>query len=608
MRSSFAGLEMSKRTIQLSQKALDISTNNMANVETGGYARQRVDVSSMYLRSYKNWQTKMSRLSLAGQGAQGMGVAQIRNFYLDKRFREMNSYRSEFERKTTILEEIQTTIDNFENVGMEAMLARFKDALSKYGTNAPDNLEFASIVRNAAFDITKMLNSYARDYDRMLEDNVFELRATVDYVNTLIEKVTTLNKAIAKEYKATELGNIHMGRGVSPYGPLELMDERNLVLDEISTYVNIKIEENVDGSINLWMGDVLMVEGERYEQFVMYDYNDFSAAVIYASNGQSPNFRAGEIKAYMDLVNGNGPYANHFQNSDYGIPYYKSAIDAFAEAFSNLMNVTNGTTLNDTHRAMFGSTLDRYDPDGVLIERGPITAATIRISDEWMHDAAMIGLVYREIEREVPTFSFAEGGGPYSFEVTFGGTTATIDFDGTEADLQAQLDAEFPSGIRVYTDVDGNINISAMDDTNPLEVTTATAGVLTQNTTTIIDKGWGHSPNLDGNHVKEFLLALDQPVKYGRALDFEGSAFDYIAFISNRLGQGLNFLDEQLDTMTVTTNNLLDSRDAIMGVSPDEEGINMLIYQKWYNAAARMMTALDDCLDRIINGMGRVGL
>jgi flagellar hook-associated protein 1 FlgK len=34
----------------------------------------------------------------------------------------------------------------------------------------------------------------------------------------------------------------------------------------------------------------------------------------------------------------------------------------------------------------------------------------------------------------------------------------------------------------------------------------------------------------------------------------------------------------------------------------------MLIYQKWYNAAARMMTAMDDMLDRVINGMGRVGL
>jgi len=40
----------------------------------------------------------------------------------------------------------------------------------------------------------------------------------------------------------------------------------------------------------------------------------------------------------------------------------------------------------------------------------------------------------------------------------------------------------------------------------------------------------------------------------------------------------------------------------------DEEGINMMNYQKWYNAIARMVTTLDEALDKLINGTGRVGL
>ncbi|MCL2019056.1 MAG: hypothetical protein FWG70_04780 [Oscillospiraceae bacterium] len=681
---------MSKRTIQLSQKSLDVSVSNMSNMKTPGFSRQRVDVHSMFLSSYKNWQTRMSRLSLAGQGAGAHGVAQVRDFYLDKRFREMNGFMAECERKLPILEEIQTTIDNFENVGMEAKLAQFKDALSKYGTNAPDAAEFATLVRNSAQQIADMLKTYARDYDRLLESNVFELNATVDYVNTLIEKVTTLNKAIVKEYKSTEYGAIYNGRGVSPYGPLELMDERNLVLDELSSFANIKVEENVDGSINVWLGEILMVQGEKYEHFVMHEFDKFDSAVIFASNGQVPNIRSGEIKAYMDLVNGNGPYANHHQSSAYGIPYYKSAIDAFAEAFAGLMNETNGMTLDNPYRAMFGSTLDVYDEEGTLVSRGPINASTIRISDEWMNDATMIGLMYSENEsvlvstfsftQAIHTFSFPSGGGPYDFDVTLGSDTQQISFDGTAADLQTQLDAAFPGGFLVDDDGVGNITVSAVNssdlinvdsadvavtangvgpydfevslngveqtvsfngtaadlqtqldavfpggftvgsddsgnvtinatDTSALiDITSTGALVPTEDKEIVVTGGWAYSTTLDGTHVKELLLALDKPVKYGRALDFEGSAFDYIAFISNRLGQGISFIEEQLDTMVVTTNNLLDSRDAVMGVSNDEEGINMLIYQKWYNAAARMMTALDECLDRVINGMGRVGL
>ena len=50
-----------------------------------------------------------------------------------------------------------------------------------------------------------------------------------------------------------------------------------------------------------------------------------------------------------------------------------------------------------------------------------------------------------------------------------------------------------------------------------------------------------------------------------------------------------------------------DARDEIMGVSVNEEGINMLNYLKWYNAIARMVTTLDEALDKMINDMGVVG-
>jgi flagellar hook-associated protein 1 FlgK len=42
-------------------------------------------------------------------------------------------------------------------------------------------------------------------------------------------------------------------------------------------------------------------------------------------------------------------------------------------------------------------------------------------------------------------------------------------------------------------------------------------------------------------------------------------------------------------------------------VSIDEEGISMMTYQNYYNAASRYMTTLDEALDKIINGMGVVG-
>ena len=54
-------------------------------------------------------------------------------------------------------------------------------------------------------------------------------------------------------------------------------------------------------------------------------------------------------------------------------------------------------------------------------------------------------------------------------------------------------------------------------------------------------------------------------------------------------------------------NDIANSRDSVSGVSMDEEGISILQYQKSYNAAARLMTALDEALETVINNMGLVG-
>lgn len=58
----------------------------------------------------------------------------------------------------------------------------------------------------------------------------------------------------------------------------------------------------------------------------------------------------------------------------------------------------------------------------------------------------------------------------------------------------------------------------------------------------------------------------------------------------------------------LVADNLDYQRESVSGVNLDEEAANLLKTQYAYNAAARLMTVLDEMVDRIINGMGRVGL
>lgn len=539
MRSSFLGLEVSKRTIQLAQKALDITGGNLSNVHTEGYTRQRVDVGSMYLNKYSYWQSSISRMTLAGQGATAYGVNQVRDSYIDKRYRESTCYVAEYSTAADIMKEVETVLDNIANEGLTKRIDTLKDALSKYAEQ-PDSDELASIVRNEAYNITNLLHSYQVELQNVRESNLESLQNTLETTNATIRDIVDMNKKIVKEYAVMATGKLGEGESVTgSYGPNEMLDTRNMLLDELSYMGNITVYDNADGSVRVLMDGVEIINGEKYEQIYMKsstktvdseeytsellrDYAAYDAAVLRWTSGDDLTLQSGEIKAYVDALNGNGVYKAGYQNDSYGIPYYESTIDAFANDFANLMNFINGAVdengkVIDPSRLMFCTkscnegTLDYEDEN--------MTASNIRIANSWMENATMIGQVKDKTTGEWLPIS------------------------------------------------------------------------------------------MDGDHVNELLVKMQTSVvSFGGKGDFEGTVYDYLMFISNRLGQQIDYNESQYDSAYDTTEALLDSREAVSGVNSDEEGINMLTYQNWYNASSRMMTTLDDCLDKLINGTGRVGL
>ncbi|URN96091.1 MAG: flagellar hook-associated protein FlgK [Candidatus Pristimantibacillus lignocellulolyticus] len=86
-----------------------------------------------------------------------------------------------------------------------------------------------------------------------------------------------------------------------------------------------------------------------------------------------------------------------------------------------------------------------------------------------------------------------------------------------------------------------------------------------------------------------------------------GTTDDYFrAFVSD-LGTRANIAETNLSKSSDLTDNVEIRRQSVSGVQLDEEMTDMLRFQHAYNAAARNMTAVDEMLDRIINGMGLVG-
>src|SRR5699024_8094134 len=93
--------------------------------------------------------------------------------------------------------------------------------------------------------------------------------------------------------------------------------------------------------------------------------------------------------------------------------------------------------------------------------------------------------------------------------------------------------------------------------------------------------------------------------------DIEGlqdsSVRSFFTLLIGELGVRGQEANRMVENTAILTAQVNDQRRSVTAVSLDEEMTNLIKFQHAYNAAARNMTALDEMLEKIINGMGIVG-
>ena len=119
------------------------------------------------------------------------------------------------------------------------------------------------------------------------------------------------------------------------------------------------------------------------------------------------------------------------------------------------------------------------------------------------------------------------------------------------------------------------------------------------------DDGNGQSKG-EGNGDNAIAMAQLKQAKVmaGDSATFNEYYEDFIA----RLGVESQRSQAMLSNQTALVDQIESQRQSVMGVNIDEEMMNIMQFQQSFNAISRYVTTLDEMLDRVINGMGRVGL
>ena len=229
--STFGSFMTARLGMSASQKALSVVGQNIANISTPGYTRQRLDQVSLNVGGGSN-KYSSKYLTNIGNGVFVTGVSQLRDPFLDKRFRTEMAQVGEYDIWTSGLGEIADIIDETsmkeEGGGINNQLSDIITRLNNLAENVGSK-EFDNMVKSSADVLVKLFNSYAKQLETIRGNQETDLKdVDIPAVNKILTSIQELNVSIKNS-------QIHGDDA------LELQDQRNSLIDELSTYVNIEV-------------------------------------------------------------------------------------------------------------------------------------------------------------------------------------------------------------------------------------------------------------------------------------------------------------------------------------------------------------------------------
>lgn len=247
--STFHGLEMAKRALSAQQGGLYTTGHNIANVNTEGYSRQRVNFET----STPFPGPSRIRPQIAGQLGTGVNIGvvdRIRNKFLDMQFRTENSRLGYWETRQEALGRMEELMNEPSDTGLSKTMDKFWQALQDLADH-PENDGARSVVAERGLAMAETFNHLSKSLEGIQGDLKDQINQSQTDVNTLLEEINELNRQIGK---------------IEPHGMLanDLYDERDRLIDKLSDFVNIKVHrkessssalDNADGLVSIELVD-----------------------------------------------------------------------------------------------------------------------------------------------------------------------------------------------------------------------------------------------------------------------------------------------------------------------------------------------------------------
>jgi len=560
----FSALSSAKLGLLAQQLAIEVTGQNIANVETEGYSRQDVTFEANTPRHA----IKYGSMHQIGTGVRVAGIERAHDQFLFEQIMDEGDLTGSTEVKKDIFEQLEVLFNEGSGRSLNDALSSFFASIHDLATNARGLPERANLVSKAehlasTFNQTgKQLFTIQRNIDATIETEVVE-------INSLTTQIGKLNESI------------HANEPASQYKANDLRDNRDRLVKELSKKIDIQLIEESDNQISLTLKDgtalVLKDRVFKLSTSLNGDNDSFKDVNIEYGSGLkniTSTITGGELRGYLDMR------------------------DTEVESILDKMNILSASFIqefNGIHRAGFGidgsSGLDFFSALDVTVD----------------HDVDNTGTAVVSITNASPTTVSVD-----EYEITFTGTNTA----GIESFTLNNLTTNASSGTFTFT-TGSTFNIK-----DGFAVTISGAAVSGDKVTFSVSEDAA-----SGMSVSSTITANTRKIAAGTTTNGDGANALLMADLQNTLsfnsvtwsgsGSGSYTFDEYYNAVVSTIGiesfsaqatlrqqegimlQLNSRRESISGVSIDEEMIKMIKFQQAYNASARMISVVDEMLDAL---------
>ena len=589
VRATFSGFDTALSALRMNQKKLDLVGHNLANMNTEGYTRQELKTSSINYENPTSFYMNSNDVNV-GYGVAMDEVRQLRDQFLDGQYRTQNGKTSYNESIGESLKSLSLFMDETKLNGIRSSF----DDIQRSLTNMQDPSKvqdpvYEGELRSRVQAMTTLMNSAAESIQQAEKNEFQKIDGTntsengaIQRINSLVSDIGDLNNRIKKNQL---LGN----------PALELQDQRNLKLDELSKYIPIEVEH---------FSEEYSSPTPPTTRYRIYNYD--SAGNVKGRSDWPEDLRVNLV--YRDSSAGNGAevkkitLVNGAIDADLQDPTGKHHNVGKVELAAGSIDSPLNTKLTFTGFQKRGAAADTFTTDtkDVRFSSGSVQASLDMLSTSdvraLVRGGGTINLADLKASNEMNNYSY--------------------DYYMGKLDLLAETFTKNMNEVNKK----GNTNYAGVTNPNhvlminkdkaggndPTDVTAANIGISrgwVNGTTHIGTHGFKNGPSATNrgdttDTVLEMLEQMTSPMM--KMNNTKTNYADYMNNISTTLATDSHSNKNAQEINKAVLDGINNSRDQLSGVSLDEEAANMMTYTSSYNAAARLMTALNETLETLL--------